>query len=174
MDFEGDCLHFETKKNKHSMVIMQPSMVIEPLLSKKRNIYFHGHFWIKDEKTGIKMDIHIGKKCKVTGDFKDSHGKVLDKFEGDLLNGVKLVSSGRVISKAGESNRVELSIPDWVTTDPLYSQNVWKKVFEAMKLSTPDFDTADKEKFIVEEAQRQKKDEQFFSRYGFKFTPKKK
>lgn len=63
-------------------------------------------------------------------------------------------------------------VSDSVASDPLFSRNIWAKVFEAMRLDPPDFTAAEKEKTIVEERQRAAAKESkgkppFISRYGF-------
>ena len=154
---------------------MHPPIVVEPILSTKRSLYFYGKFWILDESTGNKAEIHVDKKYSITGTIHDPQGKTLDHLEGNMFDGVKLKSSGKLIAKSAPKIELSLNIPEAVLKDPYYSRNVWSKVFHYMTQSPPDYDNADIEKSKVEQEQRKlnRKEADFQSRYGFPSYEKK-
>ena len=97
-------------------------------------------------------------------------GAIVETVEGDLTKQVKLLNSKRDWFPILGYEKLVTTVPANTLQDPLYAANVWKEVFVHMRKTPPDFKEADKEKNIVEEAQRaraKENPEKVQSQFGF-------
>ena len=91
-------------------------------------------------------------------------------MEGDFTKQVNLKNAKQKWFEVLEFQKLETVVPEDVGVDPMYSGNIWKEVFVHMRQSPPDFKEADKEKNMVEEAQRvraKENPEKVQSQFGF-------
>lgn len=156
-------------KTKGTMTFLVPGIRIGPLFyGGKRATCNAGAFFVKDGLTGMQFKGQIKSGFKVKGDILDGENNFVDSVDGDLIGGVIMKSTGQVWAKGVPQQNVEILIDEETLKAPLYSQNVWSKVFTHMKAVPPNYSKADLEKGIVEQNQRKLDASLFDSQFGFK------
>lgn len=141
---------------------------LDPIfLGGKRTAGYHGDIWIKDP-SGISFVGKVTKPLCIKGSLLGADGSLLELVEGQMMDGgIMSKKSGKVWATPAAAKLFTMDISEAVSIHPKYSRNVWKKVFEAMRQNTPDFNTADAEKMIIENAQRRLTGVDFKSQFGF-------
>jgi hypothetical protein len=133
---------------------------------------------MKDEKSGMSLIGNFERGLNFKGAIYNKDGSVYDKIEGDFIHGLYFKTSKKKFMHPLEYRELKTIVPESVLQDPMHSENVWGNVFVHMKKSPPDYSNADKEKHILEEAQRALKKTRsvpFVSRFGMRFSdPKQK
>jgi hypothetical protein len=106
---------------------------------------------------------------KLTGQIIDTkmNNEVIKNVAGDLMNGIYDTKSNEKWIEYLPYEAILLKTDKIILEDPLYSQNVWGKVFKQMKSVSPNYSQADVEKVKVEAEQRLKDSSLFESRFGF-------
>ena len=148
---------------------INPGFMVEGLIFGKRSAGYSGPFKISD-KSGYKFEGKIVKPFKIVGQIIGPDGNVIDTVDGDITKQVLLKSKKQEWFKVIEFEKLETKVPKTALDDPLYTGNVWKEVFVHMRQTPPDFKEADREKGIVEEAQRvraKENPEKVQSQFGF-------
>lgn len=161
---------FKTKSGK-SLEFSLPGFKIDNLFFGKRSIAQSGDFWVRDNTTGYEFEGSVGKPFQITGDIYDYEEDLVCSVKGDIRKGVYMKGTGALWIKPLKFKSLsERVVPPYVLDDPLYSENVWKVVYNYMRCDPPDFESADREKGILEVKQRElakNRKETFTSRFGF-------
>ncbi|KAJ3301437.1 hypothetical protein HDV03_000861, partial [Kappamyces sp. JEL0829] len=161
------------KTPSYCLTFKQPTIKVEPIFvmfSGKRAVYLHDtEFWITDDATGTQFRGSITKSFRVTGKLFDGNGELIDDVEGEIPKGIFFRSTHQKWIQSGP--RVAMTITPStpaVASDPFFTWNMWQKVF--VEMNKRDFKKADKEKTIVEVAQRKRRQDSpapYVSNYGF-------
>jgi hypothetical protein len=167
--FPSAIVQFEAK-NGNVIKFAPPPFRLENIIFGKKNGSVGGDWWIEDS-SGMRFECKITIPFKIKGELKAADGSVIDTAEGDMMKGVYFKKSKKLFVKAVETHLpVQLNYDQKVLDDPFFSENMWGLVFKYMRLSPPDFDSADKEKGVVEQKQRddmKARNNQYTSRFGF-------
>lgn len=106
-----------TTINGLKLSFSQPTIQVGPLLFGKRAVFISDkEFWICDDSSGITFKGTINK-FTISGEFRDSHGNLLESVYGDLVGGVYFKASGELWIKAPSCHEITLHIDPLVASD---------------------------------------------------------
>lgn len=150
----GSIVTFADQKGNALLTFTPPGIKIDPIFSGKRTVGYYGAIEVIDLQSGIKFYGKLQKPFKLKGDIIDKEGNSINYVEGDFFTGVFVKSNQKLWIQPREALPLTIKVPKEVVEDPMYSRNIWGKVFAAMRILPPDFHLADKEKVTVEDQQR--------------------
>ena len=151
--FDGQTIRLETR----SGLVLEWENIgyrVGNYVSRSRKVAYYGPLKITDLNSGFRFMGDVDTDSTITGTIYDGSGNEIHTVAGSTSKG--LLIDGKRWTDALGKHALQLETMEEDKDEPLFTPNVWQKVFEQLRKSPPDYDAAEAEKCKVEDLQREK------------------